>query len=168
MKSVEIRPEAAPDHLAVRTILEAAFGQAEEAALVDLLRREPGTISLVAARANEVLGHLLLSQVRLGDARPLALAPMAVRPDHQREGIGGALVLAALDAARASGAPAVIVLGHPEYYPRFGFVPAAPHGLRCKWPVPAEAYLVHELEAGWLERTGGGEVVYSAAFDGVA
>lgn len=166
MSPITIRSESPADELQVAALIEAAFGQPQEAALVAALRTEPGTISLVAARANEVLGHLLLSRVRVGhDERALALAPMAVRPDHQREGIGGLLVEASLSAAREAGAPAVLVLGHPEYYPRFGFVPAAPFGLSCKWPVPDEVYRVLELEPGWLAATGGGQVCYSDAFD---
>lgn len=170
MSETRIRGEEPSDVAAVRAVELAAFGQPGEADLVDALRGEPGVISLVAEVAGEVVGHLLLSPVQVEGActrQALALGPMAVLPGHQRQGIGSALVKACLERARGSGAPAVIVLGHPDYYPRFGFEPAEPHGLSCKWPVPPGVYRVCELESGWLEAQGGGVVRYHSAFDGV-
>jgi len=170
MSRAHIRDEDPGDLAAVRAVELAAFGQPGEADLVDALRGEPGVISLVAEVAGEVVGHLLLSPVRVeGEttSQALALGPMAVLPGHQGQGVGSALVDASLARARASGAPAVIVLGHPDYYPRFGFEPAEPHGLSCKWPVPPGVYRVCELQQGWLEAQGGGVVRYHPAFDGV-
>lgn len=170
MNETPIRAEEPADQIAVRAVEEAAFEAPGEADLVDALRGEPGVISLVAELAGEIVGHLLLSPVRVEGPRTsqaLALGPMAVLPGHQNRGIGSALVRASLEQARASGAPAVIVLGHPDYYPRFGFEPTEPHGLTCKWPVPPGVYLVCELESGWLKAQGGGLVQYHAAFDGV-
>lgn len=170
MSKASVRDETPQDEAAVRAVELAAFEGPGEADLVDALRGEPGVISLVAEVAGEVVGHLLLSPVEVqgqATSRALALGPMAVLPGHQRQGIGSALVRASLERARASGAPGVIVLGHPDYYPRFGFEPAEDYGLSCKWPVPPGVYRVCELEAGWLAAQGGGVVRYHPAFDGV-
>jgi putative acetyltransferase len=164
-----IRPEAAGDERAVRTVVAAAFGRAAEADLVERLRaRVSPLVSLVAVAEDGVVGHILFSPVEIGSpgsAPPaMALGPMAVAPEHQRAGVGGDLVRAGLEACRRMGRRVVFVLGHPDYYPRFGFVPAAPRGLSCRWPVPPEVFMVTELEAGAL---GGarGLVRYDAAFD---
>jgi putative acetyltransferase len=124
----------------------------------------------VAVADGIVVGHILFSPVDIGafGAAPsaMALAPMAVAPAHQRRGVGGDLVRAGLEACRRMGRRVVFVLGHPGYYPRFGFVPAAPHGLSCRWPVPPEAFMVTELEAGALDGARG-LIRYDAAFDDV-
>jgi putative acetyltransferase len=91
---------------------------------------------------------------------------MAIAPEHQRGGIGGDLVRAGLEACRRMGRRVVFVLGHPAYYPRFGFVPAAPHGLSCRWPVPPGVFMVAELGAGALAGARG-LVRYPAEFDDV-
>lgn len=169
-REVLVRDETPEDVDAVQEIETAAFGQPDEAKLVAALRAVPGVVSLVAARGDMLVGHLLLSPVRVEGATSwdaLALGPMAVSPGSQCTGVGSALVRAALERASALGAPAVIVLGHPEYYPRFGFVTAGAHGLSCKWPVPPEAYMVYEVEPGWLDGHDGGLVHYDAAFDDV-
>jgi len=148
---VTIRPERTGDHAAVRLVNELAFGRPEEAMLVEALRRaaRPG-ISLVA-----VAGHIFLSPVRMNPAGDgiiaMGLAPMAVHPDHQRRGIGSMLVREGLRACRAIGANVVVVLGHPGFYPRFGFIPAAARGLRSRYDVPDEAFMVVELEPGILD-----------------
>lgn len=165
-----IRDEQPEDAAAVRAIEEAAFGQPGEADLVDALRPEPGVVSLVAEVEGALVGHLLLSPVTVEGTstwEALALGPMAVAPAQQRRGVGSALVEASLARARSAGAPAVIVLGHPEYYPRFGFVPAAPHGFHCKWEVPPGVYRVALLDAARVATLGGGLVRYHSAFDGV-
>jgi putative acetyltransferase len=102
----------------------------------------------VAEVDGAVVGHVLLSPVTVGGARDgdvLGLAPMAVLPAYQRRGVGTALVGAALAAARARGHGAVVVLGHPTYYPRFGFVPARRYGLHSEYDAPDDAFLAVEL-----------------------
>ena len=160
---IEIRAERAEDAAAVRRVNELAFGQAGEAALVDALRAAARPhVSLVAADGEQVVGHIFFSPVSLEteggpegarEDSPFAamgLAPMAVLPEHQRRGVGSALVRAGLGECLRAGRDVVVVLGHPEYYPRFGFVPAAPLGLRCEYPVPDDTFMVVELRPGAL------------------
>ena len=128
-----------------------------------------GVVSLVAEEAGQVVGHVLFSPVRVeradGQGREaLGLAPMAVRPEHQRRGIGGRLVEAGLAACRRSGHGLVFVLGHPEYYPRFGFVPAFEHGCRFRSEEFDPAFFVAELSPGALAGVKG-LVHYHDAFD---
>ncbi len=171
MSAWVVADERPADRAAVRRVEEAAFGRAGEADLVDALRERPGALSLVAREGEEVIGHLLLTAatVEAGAApwQALGLGPMAVAPPRQRRGVGSALVRTALERARAAGAELIVVLGHPEYYPRFGFAPAARLGLRCKWPVPDEAFMALELAPGAAARRGGGLVRYDRAFDAV-
>lgn len=169
-ESTQIRSEIEGDAAAVRSLLCAAFDSPAEADLVEVLRSVPGAISLVAARSGALLGHILFTPVRVGEGKTasdaVALAPMAVRPDRQRQGVGGELVRAGLEACRAVGHELCFVLGHPTYYPRFGFAPAPPRGLTCQWDVPPDVFMVTELTPGALAgRTG--RVTYAPAFDAV-
>jgi putative acetyltransferase len=104
------------------------------------------------------VGHILFSPAFL-DRRPgvriMALGPMSVLPDCQRAGIGAALVRAGLEACRQQGAQAVVVLGHPPFYPRFGFAPASKYGIHCEYDVPDEVFMALELEANALGGPGG-------------
>ena len=154
-----IRPEAPGDADGVRAVNLAAFDGAQEADIVDRLRLAGGRLlSLVAEVDGELVGHILFSEVTVdrGAARGMGLAPMAVLPSRQRNGIGSALVRRGLAMLRAEGCPFVVVLGHPAYYPRFGFAPASRHGLSCEYEdVPDEAFLVLELTAGGLEGVAG-------------
>jgi putative acetyltransferase len=127
---VIVRLEAPADRVAAVAIERAAFGGPVEAEIVEAVRDEPDAFALVAEVGGEVLGHVQLSRAWIGDAPVLALGPIAVRPDRQGEGIGSALVRAALDEAAGRGATAVILLGSPAYYGRLGFEPAARLGLR--------------------------------------
>ena len=173
--TVHIRPETAADFPAVRELVTAAFGRADEARLVERLRDCDAYIpelALTAASADgkgeEIVGHLLLTRLpirldRGGSVIALALAPVAVRPDRQREGVGSALVGQALERAADLGFGAVIVLGHPSYYPRFGFLPGGAFGVRCPFDVPGEAFMARELVPGAL-RECEGMVVYARAF----
>ena len=149
-----IRAERPADHAAVRQLHLAAFESAVEADLVEQLRaRASPLVSLVALEDGAVVGHILFSPVTIDESPALhvmGLAPMAVQPSRQRSGIGTALVSAGLEACRALGTAAVVVLGHPTYYPRFGFVPASRFGLRSTYDVPDELFMAMELRDGAL------------------
>jgi putative acetyltransferase len=153
-----VRTENTEDYEAVRRLNESAFDTPAEAGLVDLLRQQAAPfVSLVADDGGEIVGHILFSPVELSGARDLVmgLAPMAVAPARQRDGIGSALVQAGLDECRKLGATAVIVLGHPEYYPRFGFVPASNFSVDCEYEVPDGVFMAMELEDDSLAGAGG-------------
>lgn len=155
-----VRRERPDDVSAVRRGNEEAFGRAAEAELVDALRAHgKATLSLVAVRVDHVVGHVLFSPVTIeagGQVRAaLGLGPMAVLPAHQREGIGSLLVRAGLEECRLAGHGCVVVLGHPQYYSRFGFVPASRHGLAWEHRAPAEAFMVLALRDGALTGPGG-------------
>jgi putative acetyltransferase len=141
--------------VAVRAVNERAFGQAAEADVVDALRgRAEPFVSLVGALDGRVVGHILFTPVSIvsddGTTQAMALGPMAVLPALQRQGIGSQLVRAGLEECRKIGQFVVFVLGHPTYYPRFGFEPAPPKGLTCKWEVSDEVFMVIELVPGAL------------------
>jgi putative acetyltransferase len=158
--TVGIRPEQPEDAGAVRTVNLAAFPGPAEADLVDALRAAgKATVSLVAVRGGQVVGHIVFSPVSVspegGEHVGLGLAPMAVSPGSQRLGVGSLLVEAGLAACRESGAGWVVVLGHPDYYPRFGFRPASGFGVRCEYDAPDEAFMAIELAAGALDAVSG-------------
>jgi len=150
-----IRREEERDRGSVFRVNELAFGRSGEAKLVDALRAgaQP-TISLVAEQEGQVVGHIFFSPVAIESetetSTAIGLAPMAVLPARQRQGIGSQLVRAGLAECQGLGQNAVVVLGHPEFYPRFGFVPASRFGLRCEYPVPDEVFMAAELAPGVL------------------
>ena len=162
-----IRTEEERDRAAVYAVNAAAFETSVEANLVDALRqRAQPVISLVAENDQTVVGHILFSPVSLAghpNVNIMGLAPMAVAPIHQRKGIGSALVRAGLERCKELGCGAVVVLGHPEYYPRFGFSPSSRFGIGCEYEVPEEVFLVIELQPGYL-RGASGTIKYHAAF----
>lgn len=162
-----VRREAGEDIPAVHQLNEAAFGSPDEAGLVDVLRQQTQPlISLVAEERGEILGHILFTPVSLSghpELKLMGLAPMAVIPGRQRQGIGSALVRAGLEQCRALGAGAIVVLGHPKYYPRFGFVPSTRFGIRCEFDAPEEAFMVLELLSEYLHGKTG-TIHYHAAF----
>lgn len=165
-----LRPELPADRAAVRAVNEAAFGQPAEAGLVEVLHRAgAAVVALVAEVDGTVAGHILFSPVTVEPPAGrllLGLAPMAVAPPRQRSGLGSRLVREGLARCKAAGAAGVVVLGHPEYYPRFGFVPAHRLGLRCEYDVPPEAFMALELTPGGLAGVTG-LVRYHPAFAGV-
>ena len=165
-----IRPERPEDHDAVRRITAAAFGREIEARLVDLIRASENYVpelSLVAEEDGAVVGHTMLSYVGLeGEEtfRVLALAPVSVAPERQNDGIGGALVRRAVELADARGEPLVQLLGHPDYYPRFGFEQGRPLGIEPPGPaVPDAAFMVRKLSA--YDERYRGRIVYPPAFN---
>lgn len=147
---LSLRHEAAADIPGVRAVVHAAFGRAGEADLVDALRSADAlTVSAVAEMGGRVVAHVGFSLITIGGQhQALALAPVAVAPDFQRQGIGSALIRWSLDECRRLGHGVVTVLGEPAYYPRFGFTPATPFGIECPFPVPSEAFMVLELSPG--------------------
>lgn len=151
-----VRPEKTDDYDGVRRVNVEAFDGTEEATIVDELRKSVSRLlSLVAVgERGEIVGHILFSPVTIeSDPRldAMGLGPMAVAPEVQRRGIGTALVEAGLEQCRTLGVSAVVVLGHPEYYPRFGFVPASRFGLKCEFDVPDEVFMATELSADALQ-----------------
>jgi putative acetyltransferase len=157
---ITIRPEQPDDFSTVFEINQRAFGRLEEAQLVEALRRVANPqISLVAVRDAQVVGHIFFSPVIIegqnSSVHALGLAPMAVMPELQNQGIGSLLVKEGLNAARRLGQNIVVVLGHTKYYPRFGFEIASRKGLRCEFPAPDEAFMVAELTPGALRGVSG-------------
>jgi putative acetyltransferase len=150
-----LREEEPGDRAGVRLVNERAFGRAVEAALVDALRDAAGPrISLVAVDEGRVVGHIVFIPVSIvsegGDSPALALGVLSVLPERQRQGIGSQLVRRGLEECKQLGHDVVVVVGHPDFYPRFGFLPAGAKGLRCQYEVPDEAFMVAELTPGAL------------------
>src|SRR5690348_14227004 len=142
-----LRSERPEDEEAIRRVNKAAFAQEGEADLVDALRQNGKLlVSLVAEEAGHVVEHIAFTRVTIQTEQEevvaVGLAPVAVLPDRQRCGIGGMLVQAGLEACRELGHDLVFLVGHPAYYPRFGFVSAEPLGLRWEHEVPADVFMV--------------------------
>jgi putative acetyltransferase len=151
---------------AVYAINEVAFGRADEADLIVRLRKEGVVLqSLVAEVEQQLVGNIVFSRMSIetsnGSAPAVALAPMAVLPSHQRRGIGESLIRRGLDLLRSRDEQIVIVLGHPDYYPRFGF--SSETASLIESPFPPEAFMAIELRPGAL-RGIRGRVRYPAAF----
>ena len=157
---ISILPERPGDANAIRFVLEEAFGQSNEANLVDELRHRGAlTLSLVALRENEVVGHILFSPVTIefpgSSFNAIGLGPMAVLPPYQGKGIGSQLVRAGLEQCRQAGHEIVVVLGHPDFYGKFGFVPTRHRGIQCEFDVPDDVFMIMELRQGALAGRGG-------------
>jgi putative acetyltransferase len=164
-----IRDEEPADADGIHRVEHAAFDRDGEAVLVDRLRAARMlSLSLVAALDDEVIGHVAFSPVSVGGVTGsvLGLGPVAVTPAYQRCAVGARLCEEGLARARERGHGAVVVLGHPTYYPRFGFVPASRFGLSYTAPVPEEAFMAAELSPGALA-TAAGAVRYRPEFDAV-
>lgn len=163
---VEVRRERSDEAMTIRGVLEAAFNRPAEADLVDDLRRERAIVaSFVALRDSRIVAHALFSRVVIeapgGPLPAVALAPVAVLPEHQRLGIGTRLVTVGLDSVRSRGERIAFVLGDPEYYARFGFSTERARAITS--PFPASAYMALELCAEALVGIRG-SVRYPAAF----
>jgi putative acetyltransferase len=161
---IEIRDELPRDIDAIREVNRQAFGQDLEGRIVDAIRDAGAAVlSLVAVVDDAVVGHILFSPLTVGTLTGTGLGPMAVLPSHQRQGIGSRLVAHGLQQLRANGCPFVVVLGHPHFYPRFGFQRAGDYGLTCEWDVDPDAFMVAVLNpqtAGSL----GGRAQYRSEF----
>jgi putative acetyltransferase len=168
-----IRPEIPDDLSMIYEIIFLAFGGTGEADLVNRIRNSPQFIpelSLVAEIDGHLVGHILFSKITIeNDGKEmecLGLAPLAVHPAWQRKGIGSQLVQIGLKTCVNNGHGLVIVLGHPEFYPRFGFIPASRKGIFAPFDVPDEAFMTYEGIPGtwnWPK----GRVKYPATFDGL-
>mgnify|MGYP001036820619 CR=1 FL=1 len=170
---LEIRPQRPQDDLAVHQVNALAFERQAEAVLVESLRAAPDAIpelSLVAELDGKLVGHILFSPIAIETAQgclpAISLAPLAVLPDYQGQGVGSALVRWGLEACCRLGHRIVIVLGHPEYYPRFGFSAALAKDLVCPYGEVGGAWMALELQPGALKDVRG-VVRYPPAFDGV-
>lgn len=156
-----IRSEKPEDIPHIRSLNELAFNGPAEANVVDKLRQDcSDLLSLVAVEGDEIVGHILFSPSVIENAHGsvvgMGLAPMAVAPHRQRQGIGSVLIAHGIACLRERGCPFVIVLGHPKYYPRFGFKPAKNYGLKCQWQgVPDEAFMVIILDENVMQCVSG-------------
>jgi putative acetyltransferase len=169
--TLTIRPETAADADQVFAVEATAFARPAEAELVQKLQQSGvETISLVALLDDAVVGHILFSPVTVknedGEFTAVALGPVAVSSDHQNKGVGAELCRAGLAACLQAGHELAFVLGHPNYYPRFGFTPSAPLGLRCQFDVPEDVFMVTELVPGALHNKRG-TVYYHPLFSSV-
>lgn len=165
---MRIRAENEQDFRAITAVIKSAFESPAEAKLVAALREQAQPfISLIAEKDEQIIGHIMFSPVVLGDyqeLRIMGLAPLAVIPQYQRQGVGSALVRAGLEQCQRLGFGAVVVLGHPDYYPRFGFLPSRRFAVRSEYDVPEEAFMLQELTPSYLKGTQG-TIRYHAAFN---
>lgn len=146
-----IRTEVNKDIDGIHFINEQAFGRKSEADLVDNLRKKKAvTLSLIAEVEDQIVGHILFSPVKIepdnSHFNAITLAPLAILPEFQRKGIGSQLIRTGIEECRLLGHDLVFVVGHPEYYPRFGFVQARAEGFNCEIEVPDEAWMVLEMD----------------------
>ncbi|MCW3098938.1 MAG: GCN5-related N-acetyltransferase [Chthonomonadaceae bacterium] len=170
MLEVGIRPETASDAGAIQEVTELAFGRAYEAGVVEKVRRSSGFVSelsLVAEREGEIVGHVMFSELEIVGASEswtvLALGPISVRPEFQKQGVGRQMIRAGLERAANLGYGVVVLIGHPTYYPRFGFASGSRFGLKCAIPVPDDVFMAHLLRSDGLDGIEG-TVVFPPAF----
>jgi putative acetyltransferase len=154
---VEIREERPDDVAALRDLNRRAFGQDQESNIVDALRANGGALlSLVATVNDRVVGHIMYSPLSIGgNVKGAALGPMGVLPEYQRQGIGGKLIQAGNRKLKDAGCPFIIVVGHADYYARFGFRPAREHGIKCQWDVPDDVFMLLILDQAEMEGVSG-------------
>lgn len=171
---MQIRAERKEDFPTIERVIVKAFENVEmsdqtEHQLVDRLRDSEAYIpelSLVAEEKGEILGHILLTKITIGEedsVLSLTLAPVSVLPSNQKQGIGKSLIEHSLEKARELGYESIIVLGHPDYYSKFGFQPASKYGIKAPFEVPDEAFMGLELRRGALKEVSG-TVYYSPKF----
>lgn len=161
--AVTTRPATEMDRAAVQSLLSSAFAGLDEVQLVEALYSDPAYIpdlDMVATMQDNVVGHILFTRAHIQESLPgsisrrtpaVLLAPLAVDPEYQEAGVGSILVREGCERARMIGEKIVLVLGHPEYYPRFGFVQAMPYGIKPPHDVPGEAWMAKELQSAALD-----------------
>jgi putative acetyltransferase len=165
---IDIRKERPADITAVRDLIKCAFAQDQEANIVDALRSNGAVwLSLVATLNHRVVGHIMYSPLAVGQVTGAGLGPMAVLPECQRQGIGGKLIEAGNRQLKEDGCPFIVVVGHPGYYPRFGFKPARAQGIACEWEVPDDVFMVLVLDPGKMQGVSG-LAKYRHEFSGVS
>lgn len=153
---IEIREECPDDLAAIRDVNQRAFGQDQEGKIVGALRSNGAALlSLVATLNDHIVGHIMYSPATIGDITGAALGPMSVLPEHQRSGIGSKLVTAGKQKLRKSGCPFIIVLGHPNFYPRFGFRRASTLAVKCEWDVPDDVVMLLILDEAKMQGVSG-------------
>ena len=144
---IEIRQERPRDITAIRDVNKRAFERDHEANIVDALRSNGAArLSLVATLNDRVVGHIMYSPLAVGEVTGAGLGPMAVLPEHQRQGVGSKLIEAGNGQLKDAGCPFIVVVGHSDFYPRFGFRPARAHGITCEWAVPDEVFMLLVLD----------------------
>jgi len=154
-----IRPETKEDMKSIHALNELAFGQPLEAEIVDKLRNNcDDLLSLVAEENEKIVGHIFFSPAEIegphGVIKGMGLAPIAVLPDIQRQGIGTLLINKGIEELKKLGSPFIIVLGHHDYYPRFGFEKASLYGIKCQYDnVPDDAFMIL-----WLDKSKAGHI----------
>ena len=165
-----IRPEKKSDYSAIYEVNKLAFNGENESKLVQTLRKSENfneKLSIIAIKDEKIVGYILFTPITIenkGNSFPaLALAPLAVHPEFQNQGIGSLLVNHGLEKCNGLNYGIIIVIGHPNYYPRFGFVPAGSKGLKVPFEVPEEVFLVKENISGALDGVEG-TVKYPQAF----
>ena len=170
-----LRQEKQDDFTDIFEVNQLAFGQENEAKLVDALRNNPTSfvpeLSIVATEKNKIVGHILFTKINIKDEQgnnyeSLGLAPIAVRPESQKKGIGGQLIRKGLEVARGLGFKSVIVLGHEHYYPKFGFEPSEKWNVKSPFDVPSKCFMAIELVKDGLKNMSG-TVIYPKEFETV-
>lgn len=171
--NIQLRPEQHNDYEGITRVNDISFQRKAEGKLVAELRKlkyfDP-RLSIVAESKDEIVGHILFTLVDIENNgkkyKSLNLAPMSVLPEYQKRSIGKLLVIFGLQMAKDAGHQSVVVLGHPSYYPKLGFVKASNWKIKSPFPAPDEAFMAQELVPGALEGIEG-KVVFPSAFDGV-
>ena len=165
MFKTHIREERSEDIAAIRDVNKRAFEQEQEGNIIDALRSNGAALlSLVAIVEGQVVGHIMYSPATVANVTGAALGPMAVLPEYQRQGIGSKLVETGNQKLKAAGCPFIIVVGHADYYPRFGFKRASTLAIKCEWDVPDEVVMMLILDQTKMQGLSG-LVKYRHEFD---
>lgn len=168
-----LREETPKDFKDIFEVNKIAFGQENEAKLIETLRNNTKVfipeLSIVAIENNKIVGHILFTKINIKDDKgnlneSLGLAPMAVRPEFQKKGIGKQLILKGIETAKELGFKSVIVLGHKTYYPKFGFEPAEKWNIKAPFDIPSNAFMAIELQKDGLKNISG-TVIYPKEFE---